>query len=144
MTRNELYLRAIRRWKIHHKSIEAKRAPEVFDALISQGLVIIVEGFYLINITLTYTPMNYFASVPVKGGKNALVERDSDNKFQLTKLAREWLYDNLANLTDCEYWQYGDTAQLAFKFDADRLNFVKWMSWHKEKEQRKKKGKKNG
>ncbi len=43
----EQYLSTIQRWKIHHKSIEAKRAPEVFDALISQGLVVIDDqGFY--------------------------------------------------------------------------------------------------
>ena len=77
---------------------------------------------------ITHTPMAYFANVPVKGGPNALVERDSDDKFQLTKMTREWLIDNLADPVYCEYWQYGDVAQLAFKFDADRLNFVKWAS----------------
>ena len=94
---------------------------------------------------LTFTPMNYFASVPVKGGKYALVERDSDDKFELTKMAREWLIDNIADPVYCEYWQYGDTAQLAFNFDADRLNFVKWLRELKEKEaEERKKGKKNG
>ncbi len=87
---------------------------------------------------ITYTPMNYFANAPIKGGKNAIVERDSDDKFQLTKMAREWLYDNLTDSLDCEYWQYGDMAQLAFKFDIDRLNFVKWVSSLKKKKSIKK------
>ncbi len=94
---------------------------------------------------ITYTPMFYFASLSVKGGKYALVERNSDDKFELTKITREWLIDNIADPINCEYWEYGDSAQLAFKFDADRLNFVKWMSWLKEKEreEKKRKGKKN-
>ena len=44
--REELYLHAIKNWKINKKSIEAKRAPEVFDSLIAQRLVVIVKGFY--------------------------------------------------------------------------------------------------
>ncbi len=97
------------------------------------------------DYNVTYTPMVYFASVPIKGGKYALVERNSDDKFELTKMAREWLIDNIADSVYCEYWQYGDTAQLAFKFDADRLNFVKWVQYLREKEQEeKKKGKKKG
>lgn len=75
---------------------------------------------------LTYTPMTYFVNLSIKGGKNAVVERNPDSKFELTKMAKEWLIDNIVDLTNCEYWEYGDTAQLAFKFDADRLNFAKW------------------
>ncbi len=46
------YLRAIKRWKIHHLSIEAKRAPEVFERLMDseEAGVWILAGFYHVDV----------------------------------------------------------------------------------------------
>lgn len=53
---DRIYIRAIKRWKIHHRSIEAKRAPEVFERLMEmeEAGVWILAGFYHIDKELNY------------------------------------------------------------------------------------------
>ena len=48
-TQEEHYIQAIKRYRIHHLSIEAKRAPEVFERLMDLGPVWIYEGYYTIE-----------------------------------------------------------------------------------------------
>ncbi len=85
--------------------------------------------------------MPYSANLSIKGGPNALVERDPTEDraaahFVLTAMAKEWLGQLYSHV---EFWEYGDQCQLFFEFDSDRLSFVKWSSTLNKK----KKGKKS-
>ncbi len=113
--------------RIVRQAAVEKRDQELHDLI--GPLVNGRRGFYF---EPSYTPMAFSASLSVKGGPNALVQRDLEDRaashFVLTLKAKAWLRANLTDFKDCEFWGYGDQAQLFFKLDNDRLNFVKWSS----------------
>ena len=116
------------KWEKENRIVRREAAEKVEQELydLIGPLVDGRRGFF----NTTYSQMNYSANLSIKGGPNAVVERDPTEDraaahFILTAKVKEWLRSNAPYAEFCEF---GDQAQLFFNSDEDRLNFVKWSS----------------